>query len=311
MMRLSLSALLFFFTCVYADAQYYKPKNDVTFTEFSIYSGLTGYMGELNNYSSINQILNTRYAVLAEVYRPVKGKLGISGTLGFTQLSGDDFYSSELFSYSRNLQFQSDQLSAETTLSYDLGRESILNRRKNVKELRFFAGIGYANFKSKATIPNKDKVVLNKLSTEGQGLNSLYPEPYKSNFVYIPFGLRYGIRTGARSLLGFSFRYNITFSDYIDDVSHIYPNPLLLNNDLSRELSNRSYEVVHAKTGKDRLDKLLELVSKASPSLSVTEYLSQTHAIGTPRGNPKSNDAYFSISINYTYRIPDRIKCFK
>ena len=44
--------------------------------------------------------------------------------------------------------------------------------------------------------------------------------------------------------LSFEFSYRKTFTDYLDDVSTIYPEEHKLHNDLALELSDRNDEIV-------------------------------------------------------------------
>ncbi len=86
-----------------------------------------------------------------------------------------------------------------------------------------FAGVGVFHFNPYTYASDGEKVFLQPLSTEGQGLQQ-YPDkaPYSLWAVSIPFGIgaKYALSTTVS--VGADFEYKKIFTDYIDDVSGLW-----------------------------------------------------------------------------------------
>lgn len=87
------------------------------------------------------------------------------------------------------------------------------------------AGIGFFQFNPKA-IYNGQEVELQPLGTEGQGLPG-YASKYRLVELAIPVNMGLKVYFPSRRVaLALDFAYNHTFTDYIDDVSTVYPDPV-------------------------------------------------------------------------------------
>jgi len=144
---------------------------------------------------------------------------------------------------------------------------------------------------------------LRPLHTEGQGFTGLEPgndfnvpgkkfkngETYKTVALCIPFG--FGIQKAFNSYSGIKIEFGVryTFTDYLDDVSGIYYDKILLaqNN-----------------------GPLAATMSGTNSGLTYTNDLTYTQA-GFRRGNPENNDYYGFLSINYYKTINSRSKWYK
>lgn len=156
------------------------------------------------------------------------------------------------------------------------------------------AGVAGFNFNPQGTnIVNyetgQSKMVdLRPLRTEGQGYSAEgYPEIYNQFALAIPMGIGVRYDIGKSLGIGLEFVTRYTFTDYLDDVSGKYVDPLrtdiaYLNQgyypDLSNKMADRSNEVV--------------------PGLK--------HQAGEYRGDPNNKDMYSSLSINFFWRINKR-----
>ena len=135
-------------------------------------------------------------------------------------------------------------------------------------------GVGYYSFDPKAKL-NGQWYSLQPLRLEGQGFKE-YPDrkPYKLNQLNISTGM--GLRYQLSSLLNarLEFVHRILFTDYLDAASTGYVNPALFSNYLS---PNR------AAIAQQLFDRKAEITpgdgSKAQDQ----------------RGDPKDNDAFFTI----------------
>jgi len=92
-----------------------------------------------------------------------------------------------------------------------------------------FAGIGFFHFNPFAIDSIGNKVFLPPLTTEGQGLAN-YParKPYKLTQWCIPLGGGVKFRMTETTVLGFEIGMRKLFTDYLDDVSTNYVDPLAL-----------------------------------------------------------------------------------
>ncbi len=185
--------------------------------------------------------------------------------------------------YERNLSFKSKI--TDFMLGFEIHPLYIFGRNKEDKEPPLFspyllAGVGFFSFKPQAQLNNK-WVDLQPLSTEGQGFAE-YPDrkPYKLNQLNIPVGLGVKYDLSPTLNLRAEFVYRILNTDYLDDASSEYIDPSLyanyftgakLNNALL--LNDRQYEL--------------------DPSHITNP--------GDQRGNPKNNDAFFSLNVKISY----------
>lgn len=139
------------------------------------------------------------------------------------------------------------------------------------------AGIGIFHFNPEAKLNNR-WVNLSMLHTEGQGF-AKYPDRkvYKLNQLNLPLGS--GIRYEASPVLCFRFEivYRKLWTDYLDDVSKTYINPADFDQYFTSSVS------ALATTLADRR-------LKSNPAFT-------SGGLGDIRGNPKNNDAYFSINL--------------
>ena len=132
-------------------------------------------------------------------------------------------------------------------------------------------GVGWFSFNPQANL-NGIWVDLQPLSTEGQG----FPEykdrlPYKLHQVNIPLGA--GIKYEVSQLLNlrFEFMHRILFTDYLDDASINYINPVLFSKYFSPK------KAADAKA----------LFFRGNYNIKFP---------GGTRGDPKHNDAYFTFN---------------
>ena len=179
--------------------------------------------------------------------------------------------------YDRNLSFRSTIF--ELALIAEIHPRYFKKYSKNEKLPRLspylLGGLGYFAFNPKAKLLGT-WVELRPLSTEGQGFAE-YPDrkTYKLHQINFPVGA--GIKYKLSPLFNFSLEcvYRILNTDYLDDASTRY---------IDKNLFQKYYNG-------DMLAQALALHNRQNeinPAL--------TTSIGDIRGNPKNNDAYFSIN---------------
>ncbi|RYY44502.1 MAG: hypothetical protein EOO06_18015 [Chitinophagaceae bacterium] len=219
--------------------------------------------------------------------------LRVAGQL--TYVSGQDYIintngNHESWRKERNLDFKSNMWEVYGAIEL---YPTLLFRKYNDYEPRLrpygFFGIGLFHFDPKGSITasngTKTWHKLHPLRTEGQGMTQ-YPnkKPYELTQINVPmgFGLKYDL--SEKVTVGAELLYRHTFTDYIDDVSTTYIDPVYFGQYLSpqdaaiaRKIHDKMYSIMTAN------------VSRFSP--------------GTQRGNAKQNDAYFSTLLKIGVKL--------
>ncbi|MEP6514485.1 MAG: DUF6089 family protein [Parafilimonas sp.] len=175
----------------------------------------------------------------------------------------------------RNLNFKSNIF--ETALTVEADYKNIWTEASFTPYV--FSGIALFHFNPYTYTTAGEKVFLQPLGTEGQGLPE-YPgtKLYSPWNFAIPFGLgaKYALSNNIAIGAEISLRY--LFTDYLDDVSSLkYADTTLLKNTrgaIATELSYRGDEI-----------------------------LGSNYTIRKQRGNPQKKDVYYACLIRFTYMI--------
>jgi len=226
--------------------------------------GAAGYMGDLN---PNNPLKASGIAAGGFVKRNFNGYLSAKLAYTYGTIAGADSTSSDAQRRARNLSFMT-QLSELSMVAEFNFMKYIPSVSQNVYTPFIYVGVAYAGYKPQASY-NGQIYDLRPLETEGQN------KPYSNTAISIPYGV--GIKynfSGALNVIA-DIGYRNSNTDYLDDVSGVYPDKTKMTNPLAAALSDRSGE----KTG---------------------VYLGTT---GTQRGDFRSRDTYwfFGISISYTF----------
>ena len=142
-------------------------------------------------------------------------------------------------------------------------------------------GVGLFSFNPQAKARNGQYVDLQPLSTEGQGFIE-YPDrqPYKLVQLNIPLGIGVKYELSHNLNLRAEFLHRILFTDYLDDVSKRYINTSYFGSYFSGSQLQNARD--------------LSTNDRNNPGGPTGEFRKTETGI---RGNPKSNDAYFSFNI--------------
>ncbi len=163
--------------------------------------------------------------------------LRLTGTYG--NVYGSDSEANDVFQVNRNLSFKSKILEFAFGVEVDLLKYRITDMKYPISPY-FFYEIAFFQMKP-TTEYNGSDIELQQLGTEGQGTSLSTKNPYKLTQISIPLGI--GVKFNLRKRLAVSIEYGIrkTFTDYIDDVSGNYVDPVALsalNGPLAGELSD-------------------------------------------------------------------------
>ena len=177
--------------------------------------------------------------------------------------------------YRRNLHFRSQIMEASVIVEV---HPLIFFQRDQLPLVSPYlaAGLGYFSFNPKARLDD-NWIELHPLHTEGQGFRE-FPgrELYKLQQLSCPVGggLKYEVSTFI--VVRLEFEYRFLFTDYLDDVSDNYIDPALFY---------KYFQPSQARIAEKLADRQREL----DPFHTTTA--------GYRRGNPQSNDTFFSISL--------------
>ncbi|GAB2828990.1 DUF6089 family protein [Ferruginibacter profundus] len=179
--------------------------------------------------------------------------------------------------YDRNLNFRSTIFEMSLVAEIHPRFFKLYSQNEKLPRLSpyLLGGIGYFVFNPRAKYDSA-WVDLRPLSTEGQGFAE-YPDRkiYKLKQINFPVGagIKYKIANGVN--FSAEFVYRILMTDYLDDVSTTYIDKSLFAKYLDGE----------------KLAQALKLYNRQNE-------INPAHAtnIGDIRGNPKKNDAYFSMN---------------
>ena len=238
--------------------------------------GSSFYLGDLNTQFRFNHP-NLAGGVMARYN--FNHRIAVRGGLNHGRIEAYDSESENTFERIRNLSFQTRLTELSGQLEFNF-----LPYYHGSRQYFFtpyaFVGLSAFHFVPRTVTDGGQSVKLRPLGTEGQ----------RQGERYSPFGLALAYGVGIRWDLSYAWSMDAhlslrnTTTDYLDDVSTVYPNPEVLratNGDAAFFLSDRS---LPPEDGGPRLDRE-----------------------GTQRGDATVNDRYFFLGIGLNYYFGDVI----
>jgi len=260
--------------------------------DFGFSAGVANYLGEIGggpgparDWILDMKLDQSRWNPGVFLRYRVDYNLGLNLSLNYARLQGADSLTLNPNRYTRNLSFTNDIFELAATGEYyfysqpDVGRTG---RYLLDFKAYFFGGIAGFYNNPKAQL-NGTWYALRPLKTEGQ------TKPYSQIQAAIPMGFGFMYTFSRLHRFGWTIGYRLAFTDYIDDVSTLYPDAALLTTPEAQQLSNRTPEVASTPLAAD---------------------LAQFFVKGAIRGNPKTNDSYLMTSFNYSYVFRGRSGSF-
>ena len=243
--------------------------------ETGIILGAASYFGDLQNGEMESSEYNP--ALGAFVRYNLTKNFSVSGHLLQTRVSGDDDNSTLITNQRRNLSFRSDVYELGLVGEFNLVPFNIPAGKKASPYI--FAGISGFYFNPQAQYRG-EWIDLQPIGTEGQGRET-YGERYGLINAAIPFGAGFRFAVSNRVNIALSFGVRYTFTDYLDDVSGVYPDLALLRetDPLAAALSFRE--------------------SEKSENVNL-------NPVGMPRGNAANNDWYFIGGLTISFNLTDK-----
>lgn len=238
------------------------------------FTGMSNYYGDLNDrmFSQPNPAVGISFNYEVSPHLSVRTGFTVGHLQGADSKSG-----SEVLETHRNLEFQS-QIK-EVSLGGELLLLDLNTRRWSPYG---FAGVALFHFNPYATSPEGEKVYLQPLGTEGQGLPQ-YPDRqrYALKGLSLPVGGGIKFRLSDAVRVGLEVGFRKTFTDYLDDVSSTYADANYLLEGHGQESLRFSFRANENPLGR-------------------STYPSE----GEVRGNPGKKDSYYFTGIHFTFRMP-------
>ncbi len=216
--------------------------------EFGIWAGGSTYFGDLNTNTSFKFT-----QPVSGVYSRYNIDSRLAAKLGFSYgaVRGMDSVSDFYFEQRRNLSFHSTIWEAEIQGEFNFMGYNSRNPKMKYSPY-FLIGLGVFGFNPKTKFGNT-VFDLQPIGTEGQG----YPEyssrkPYKLTKPFWTIGGGFKLRISKNLSVFGEGAVRKTFTDYLDDVSTVYPDKLILQNEggpLAVNLSDRSLELAGIPVG--------------------------------------------------------------
>src|SRR6266496_585083 len=239
-----------------------------------VFGGLSAYNGDLTDKVFPKKVTNG--AIGVTVNYELMEQLMIRAGYTYTVVGGADRFSTNDSLIARNLAF-------ETKINeFSLvGEYYFFNLNDQKFSPYVFAGLAIFHFNPYAFDGSTQKIFLQPLSTEGEGL-SQYPDrkPYSLTQLALPFGggIKYAFTDNLR--LGLELGMRKLFTDYLDDVSTTYADPsdlLAAKGQLAVDMSYRGDELAGG--------------NQNYP------------AKGAQRGGATHKDWYYFMGLHLTYRL--------
>lgn len=218
---LTLIAVLSLF---FAQAQ----KSGQTDFELGATGGISWYNGDLNPDRFFHQdYFHQAYGI--SLRRNINQRFALRSQFMMGTLSGDDAFGDGVFQRNRNLNFSTPIYELSATLEFNFFVFDALLREHWISPYSFI-GVGGFYFNPITEIEG-NIYELQPFTTEGK--------LYSRVNVSVPFGMGVKMALSDRLILSADWGLRKTFSDYIDDVSTLYPMAADID-DLSEDISDRS-----------------------------------------------------------------------
>ncbi len=247
--------------------------------EFGISAGAAHYFGDLNPSAHLNR---PKIALGAFFRKQFTDYVALRVSAHYAQLGYSDIYNTKnAYELRRNLSFNTNiwELAVQGDFNFFRFQPGTLDY-SFTPYVTF--GIGAFSYDPYAYYQGQ-KVYLRPLGTEGQGYAG-YPKPYGTMAICAPLGVGVKYNINEKVNIGFEVVYRFTTTDYIDDVSGMYPDPAIFpklpngNPSLAEIMSDRSNETGPTKIG-------------------------FVNGTARQRGYPKQKDSYVMAELMFSFNL--------
>jgi len=239
----------------------------------NLFGGFSNYSGDLQ--SKLFTLDQSYASFSGGAQYDLTPKISVLSNITYAHVGASDVYNKPSLQ-ARNLSFQSNIFEWNVLAEYNF---------MDITRQRFspyvFAGLAVFHFNPYAYDTSANKVYLNPLSTEGEGLPQ-YPDrkPYGLTQLSIPFGGGIKFRISEGVVIAYEISFRKLFTDYLDDVSTWYVDGTTLLNARGPKAVEMAYRGGEVKGG--------------NPTYPPD---------GTKRGSPNAKDWYYNSGIRVSIAI--------
>ena len=205
--------------------------------QVGVFGGISNYQGDLTD----KLYRNSKVAYGLSAAYQLTNRINVRAGFTFGAIAGADSLNGQEDLRLRNLSFQSRVSEFSVVGEFNSFDMSIKRWSPYV-----FAGLAVYRFNPYTFDTDGSKVFLRPLSTEGQGLPGYDAKTYSQTQLAIPFGGGIKFQASDKIRLALEIGLRKTFTDYLDDVSTTYADPvdlLLYKGQQSFDFSYRGDEV--------------------------------------------------------------------
>ncbi len=245
------------------------------YSELSVAGGLSNYWGDLNPSQFVDNFEQSGLNASIGYHYHFGNGIALRGDVSYFRLHNSDSKNDDELKRQRNLSFKSNLW--ELSIAGELHPLELILSSRGMLRVSPYGVVGVSGFYFEPkTEYQGETVALRLLGTEGQGIEG-FDDMYKPISVALPtgVGMRFYVTDNVAISLEGIIRFTIT--DYIDDVSGLYPDYDLVlaeNGTLAAALSERNDEFLGEAEG-SQIGKF----------------------IGGDRGNAEINDYFSSIAL--------------
>lgn len=240
---------------LFAQENMYVPKpiqTKASSSELGVFLGGSYYIGDLNPTGHFNRF--TRPAAGAIFRYNFNTRFAAKAFLGFGRIEADDAYSDNDSYRNRNLSFQSKLTEFSVQGEFNFIPFATGSKKYAIITPYIFLGVGLFHFNPQGYYAGQ-WFDLQPLGTEGQGTTFTSKKRYSLTQFSVPFGV--GIKINTAKVVGIALEWGMrkTYTDYLDDVSGTYVDPVSLANEhgpVAAALSDKSLKRAGSDVGRNR-----------------------------------------------------------
>jgi Outer membrane protein beta-barrel domain len=206
------------------------------------FGGFANYSGDLQTKRLTLDQSNGVFG--AGIKYDLTNHISVRGGINLASVQGTDKKNDGLLR-ERNLSFKTRLFEANLMVEY-----TFMDLQQKKFSPHVFGGVAVYRFNPYTYDTLGNRIYLQPLSTEGQGL-SAYPgrKPYSLTQFAIPFGAGIKYRVSDNVVLSYEIGLRKLFTDYLDDLSMTYVDPVLLQQERGSQAVAMSYRGGELKDG--------------------------------------------------------------
>ncbi len=242
-------------------------------------TGTAKYFGDMANSGELFK--NSKWNIEAGLERRINSRFSARASLTVFQLKGDDKFADDEGRKQRNLSFTTTAFEFSTVGIIQLFEDGARYYQRKPFNAFLSAGIGVLYYIPKGLSTNTyHDGSVNPSAGKMIPLRALQTEQVQYSPITLTVPIGGGIKIMANPFLNLVIAgaYHFTFTDYLDDMSTVYPGISSFDNPLAAAMSDKQFE-----------------------------FNGGTRPAGAVRGNPNKNDGYFVLSIRADYFLPHRL----